>query len=203
MQRYKLFYNEAVLSLIKDEHATQTQTNLKNCFIFNNSMDLDDMLNSFFTNNQSFDIVYKTDDEKELWEKIKKYFVFQRAAGGLVFKNNHILSIYRFDRWDFPKGHVETGETDMGAAIREVMEETGIEELSVTKDLGYTYHIYPLSDQFVLKETRWYEMHTTNNQQLVPQQEESITKAEWIPIRAINKITENTYPALIDLLQRI
>ena len=28
--------------------------------------------------------------------------------------------------WDFPKGHIEKDETEMQAAIREIMEETGI-----------------------------------------------------------------------------
>lgn len=38
-----------------------------------------------------------------------------------------MLRAYR--NWDFPKGLCETGETPLAASIREVAEETGIDEL--------------------------------------------------------------------------
>lgn len=57
------------------------------------------------------------------------------SAGGLVVDalrtDARALLISRHDRrgrliWSFPKGHLEAGETDRDAAIREVQEETGI-----------------------------------------------------------------------------
>ena len=203
MQRYKLFYNNAALSLIRYEHCNQTNIRLENCFAYSNSLVLDDILELFLSKSQSITIVYTTDEEEiELWKKLKSHFVCHRAAGGIVFKNNSMLSIYRFHHWDFPKGHVEAGETDEQAAIREVMEETGIDGLSISKDLGFTYHIFPTSSQFVLKETHWYEMQTENNQILKPQKEEDILEAKWIPLHEIEMIIKNTYPALIDLIER-
>lgn len=43
------------------------------------------------------------------------------------------------DRWDLPKGHVDPGETDMEAALRELEEETGFaeEELQIDPDFCY------------------------------------------------------------------
>ena len=204
MQRYKLFYYNATLSLIRYEHCNQTDISSENCFMYNNSLNLDNVIELFLSKNQSIIIVYKTDEEEiELWEKLKSHFDFQRAAGGIVLKNNSVLSIYRFQRWDFPKGHVEAGETDMQAAIREVMEETGIDGLSISKDFGYTHHIFPTSSQFVLKETHWYEMHTQSNKTLNPQKEEDILKAKWVPMSEMETITENTYPTFIELLKRL
>ena len=203
MQRYKLFYNKAILSIIRYEHNTQTETIPENCFVFSSVLDLKKIFSLFLNNNQSVTIVCKTDEEKNnLWNEIKNHFICQQAAGGIVFKENTVLSIYRFKHWDFPKGHLEKGETDIQAAIREVMEETDIDELSIYKDLGYTYHIFPSDNQFVLKETHWFEMQTSSNHTLFPQAEESIEKAEWIPVNQLNTIINNMYPSLVDLLER-
>jgi 8-oxo-dGTP pyrophosphatase MutT (NUDIX family) len=62
--------------------------------------------------------------------------VEETSAGGLVVDprgggDPHAALIGRIDRrgrllWSLPKGHVEAGETAEDAAVREVMEETGI-----------------------------------------------------------------------------
>src|SRR4051812_23022307 len=62
--------------------------------------------------------------------------VEETSAGGLVVDRRPGITpqaalIGRIDRrgrllWSLPKGHVETGETAEDAAVREVMEETGI-----------------------------------------------------------------------------
>ena len=41
----------------------------------------------------------------------------------------HALLLRAWSHWDFPKGNVETGETLLEAALREVKEETGIYDL--------------------------------------------------------------------------
>ena len=55
----------------------------------------------------------------------------ERSAGAVVFVPaaegpEYLLLRYGAGYWGFPKGHVEAGETDVVAAQREVMEETGI-----------------------------------------------------------------------------
>lgn len=56
-----------------------------------------------------------------------------RAAGGLVCRRTEdgaaeILLVHRpaYDDWSFPKGKLEPGESEEGAATREVEEETGL-----------------------------------------------------------------------------
>jgi len=43
------------------------------------------------------------------------------------------------DRWDLPKGHVDPGETEIGCALREMQEETGIEPADVQLDPEFRF----------------------------------------------------------------
>ena len=57
-----------------------------------------------------------------------------RSAGALVYRDDggqrlFLLLNYPQGHWDFVKGHVEAGETEMQAAVREALEETGISDL--------------------------------------------------------------------------
>ncbi len=50
------------------------------------------------------------------------------------------------DRWDLPKGHVDPGETDLEAALRELEEETGITKAEVELDSSFLFkHEYEVS----------------------------------------------------------
>jgi len=44
--------------------------------------------------------------------------------------------------WDLPKGKIERDEDQMAAALREVMEETGINMINISEKVGETYHVY-------------------------------------------------------------
>lgn len=112
------------------------------------------------------------------WLNFLENFEIRAAAGGLV-KNNigEFLWIYRFDKWDLPKGHVEKGESKEIAAIREVEEECNVSGLIIDKEIETTYHIFEYKGIKVLKKTYWFLMHTTiENQELIPQIEEGITR---------------------------
>ena len=80
----------------------------------------------------------KSDLLKVFKSKIKVVF----ASGGIVSNENcQILFIYRRGKWDLPKGKAEKGETIRETAIREVMEETGIQNLKIEKYFSNTFHI--------------------------------------------------------------
>lgn len=53
---------------------------------------------------------------------------FHQSAGAVVIVEDRCLALRRSDRdeWVFPKGHLEAGERPEDAAIREVLEETGL-----------------------------------------------------------------------------
>jgi 8-oxo-dGTP pyrophosphatase MutT (NUDIX family) len=56
------------------------------------------------------------------------------SAGSVILRRVdgvwHALLLRAWSHWDFPKGNVETGESLMQAALREVQEETGICDLA-------------------------------------------------------------------------
>lgn len=141
-------------------------------------------------------------DLEWMWSEFKSNYKVIEAAGGLV-KNekNAILMIYRFDKWDLPKGKMENGETKEFTAIREVEEECGVGDLRIIKPLNDTYHIYFDKDgNPVLKISHWYEMAAKNSKQLTPQIEEGITMVRFIEQEQMEEIMKNTYSNIKILL---
>ena len=70
-----------------------------------------------------------------------------RAAGGVIVRRTNgsepeLLLIHRPRRndWTFPKGKIESGETDEACALREVEEETGL-RCEFESELPTTAHI--------------------------------------------------------------
>ena len=57
----------------------------------------------------------------------------EKSCGAIVYRkfhgNTEILLIKHVNsgHWSFPKGHVESGETEVETALREIKEETGID----------------------------------------------------------------------------
>ncbi len=138
-------------------------------------------------------------NEADLLNEIRSMFKTILAAGGVVTNGkNQYLFIFRRGKWDLPKGKKEEDETMEICALREVMEETGIEDAAILKPLINTYHIY-LEGEFIFKETYWYLMqsHTAN---LEPQLEEGITKAAWIHEKNISFQLNKTYESVRDLI---
>lgn len=129
------------------------------------------------------------------WELFQHNFKVIETAGGKVKnKTNEVLFIYRFDKWDLPKGHIEKNESKEIAAIREVEEECGISRLSIVKELSTTYHSFYYKSELRLKVTYWFLMSTNFEGKLIPQIEEGITKVEFKNEKNTQKALENTYP---------
>jgi 8-oxo-dGTP pyrophosphatase MutT (NUDIX family) len=138
-------------------------------------------------------------NEETSMQIISQTFKVIKAGGGLVMNHqNEYLFIYRGNKWDLPKGKLEVGEDIAACALREVIEETGIQQLEMLGPLTKTYHIY-LENVFVFKETTWYLMHS-EDKFLKPQIEEGIKKAVWINKKNINFQLKNTYESIKDIL---
>ena len=118
------------------------------------------------------------------------------AAGGLVWnEKNELLMIFRQDKWDLPKGKLDEGELIETCEIREVREETGVQEVILGEFIGITRHEY--FDRFIntkaIKESHWYSMRADSNQLLNPQLEEYITEIRWVTVDEIPALLSNSY----------
>jgi len=132
--------------------------------------------------------------KKKLLKKFLKLLPNVVAGGGKVYnKNGDILFIYRNGKWDLPKGKIEGNETIEQTAIREVSEETGVNGLEITKPLETTYHIFKRNGRYKIKITHWFEMKTQFTGNLWPQENEGITKVEWLNAVQTTKALENSY----------
>ena len=133
--------------------------------------------------------------EDKLWYYFLNMFKLIQAAGGLVrnLKTNHFLFIFRNKKWDLPKGRINKNEEVQKAAIREVEEETGVENLSITKPLNTTFHIFKKNRKYRLKKTFWYLMETDYNGELTPETKEGIEKAIWIEKKLIVSLRSEMY----------
>ena len=128
------------------------------------------------------------------------------AAGGLVFNdNNELLMIFRRGKWDLPKGKLDEGEAIEQCAVREVQEETGLQNVQLENFAGITHHEYfePRINSDVFKETHWYKMYAPGVQPLTPQTEEDIEIIEWVNQKDIAEKLQNSYPNIIEILNAV
>lgn len=137
-------------------------------------------------------IYHKNEEKFESF--LRKQIKVVEAAGGLVKnKKGEVLFIRRNKKWDLPKGKIEKGESNEIAAVREVMEETGIRDLQIGDYLQTTYHIFKRNDKFRLKITYWYEMHSDFEGPFTPEISEGIKKVRWKNFEKTQKALSDSY----------
>ena len=147
-------------------------------------------------------IYIPTDDTDGVYHSLCSEFKEVNAAGGLVVnKRGDFLLIKRNNMWDLPKGHQEAGEDIRVTALREVQEETGVEELELGELICVTDHCYIRDGIWHLKHTWWFEMFYNTPVDLVPQREEDISKAAWVAKSSLPPFLKNTYPSIMEVFR--
>ena len=147
-------------------------------------------------------IYIPTPDIEQTYRRICGEFREVNAAGGLVSnRRGDYLLISRSRLWDLPKGHQEAGEDIEVTALREVQEETGVEELELRRLICITDHVYLRGGVWHLKHTWWYDMLYTNPTDLTPQREEDISKAAWVAKSSLPPFLKNTYPSIQEVFR--
>lgn len=185
---YKVFVNDKPLFLT-NEISKETDFQL---FLLE-SIDIEQLIIKIFQNKIQKAYLYHP-DEKEIMKTLKSKIPVSKAGGGLVYnKKGEVLFIFRGGKWDLPKGGTEKGEDIEDTAMREVEEETGVNQLRITKKLQKTYHVFKRNGVYKLKNTQWFEMYSDFDGIPVGQIEEGIEKVTWVKPDDIPEILKNSY----------
>lgn len=122
--------------------------------------------------------------------------------------DGQILMVEEYGQyWGMPRGHVEAGEDNKQAAIREIREETGLVDLTYVKDLG-SYERYTFdadgTENFRELKNIIFLLFKTSETKLKPQ-DKNITDAKWmdlkdVPELLINKADRQFFKSVLHLL---
>ena len=204
-QMYKVFFNECLIRLTPKINNSRSG-NIGNVVDIQNISRLFGLLKLIENRKHAEQPVLNCSIGVDLMAEVLSTMTQLPAAGGVVRNPaGGILFIRRFGRWDLPKGKIEPGESAERTAVREVEEECGIRGVSLLRKITSTYHIYrspylPDTNNWVWKETFWFEMQYTGHAEPIGQVEEDITAVRWFTADQLDEVFESTYGNLRDLL---
>lgn len=196
---YNIYFEKRVLKI---SSSYNPETDNPNSIIYNaaDSFFYDNLPSLFETSGNLESLILLGDEESSIetiFRQVCSSFTEINAGGGIIRnEKGEYLMIFRNGVWDLPKGKQEEGEPIAETAIREVMEECGMEKLIEDELLCITHHCYKMHGKFMLKHTYWFNMRCGSAKIPVPQIEENITKAEWISREKVASCLENSYPSI-------
>jgi 8-oxo-dGTP pyrophosphatase MutT (NUDIX family) len=203
LQIYKIYFNEGAIVIADSPSALRGLPNLfyidddelhKSFNILTSSVSTGKVLNYGLISPEPLET---------LREFLENYTVIQAAGGLVLSKENQLLTIKRNGFWDLPKGKIERHEDQRAAALREVMEETGLNMLNISDKIGETYHAYFEDDIVLLKETHWYMMNSSGKGKLKPQEEEGISEAKWADLDWFKSDDFVSYQSVRDIIRKM
>jgi len=183
-QIYKIYVNDSLLTLAGDiggQTGLQEYSDSLMLRYYGKTKFLLNIVDNLEKSPTPRQIILLTSNVQKLFSEVLTLFRWIEAGGGVVRNgNDDILAIYRRKRWDLPKGKLDPGETFEEAAVREVIEETGLKTVERGALITTTLHSFRnRRDIRSLKVTKWYGM-TTPDMKLVCQAEEDIEEAIWV-----------------------
>lgn len=117
----------------------------------------------------------------------------ERSAGAIVVHRSssgieYLILHYPAGHWDFPKGNVEKGESDIDAAIREIAEETGLTDLKFINNFKKTIqYYYKRGETLVRKSVTFYLAEANTKDVKLSYEHQGYI---WLPIdEALAKVT--------------
>ncbi len=199
MQRYKVFFNDRTL-FITAKPDNELAANADAFYKFDTTNGIKRFTENFLSKENLRSAVIYGPGPFKIFKEFSSFFKNIEAAGGVVFNDKgEFIGIYRRGKNDLPKGKLEKGESFETGAAREVKEECGITDVEVQEKITDTYHIYFIGKTPVLKRTRWFRMHSAD-EELIPQTEEDISDIFRVHPDNVTDFITNTYPSVKDVL---
>jgi len=116
------------------------------------------------------------------------------SCGGIIFRRRgRQVEVFfikdPYQRWTFPKGHQEVEETHVETAVREILEETGLQNLRLIAPLGRTSFrfrrvglvIYKVVHFFLFEAPPQAKEHMTG--------EDAIYEARWVSVDRVFSVS--------------
>ena len=205
-QSYKIYVNDSLLTIASDQAQTSHLQEYGDALLMHyrgSQKLLLNVLDNLEKSKAPRQIILTTPDLKTLFEDTIKLFRWVEAGGGVVRNSRgEILAIFRRKRWDLPKGKLDPGESFEIAAVREVMEETGVKNVKLGPLITTSMHAFRTkSNHRALKVTKWYAMES-NTKKLVWQEEEQIEEAIWVDPEKFMNGSYNIFESIRDVLRQ-
>ena len=198
---HKIYFEKRCIIICPPDEQTLSDPNAVLYNIGTNE-DISTLVELFETSGTLARIYIPAENIEDTYRMICSEFVEVNAGGGLVSnRRGDFLLISRNGLWDLPKGHQDPGEDISVTALREVQEETGIDQLIPRGLICVTDHCYRRDGKWHLKHTWWYDMLYTDPTDLTPQREEDITKAAWVARSSLPPYLLNTYPSILEVFR--
>lgn len=198
---HKIYFEKRCIIICPPDEQTLSDPNAVLYNIGTND-DISTLVELFETSDTLARIYIPAENIEDTYRMICSEFVEVNAGGGLVSnRRGDFLLISRNGLWDLPKGHQDPGEDISVTALREVQEETGIDQLIPRGLICVTDHCYRRDGKWHLKHTWWYDMLYTDPTDLTPQREEDITKAAWVAKSSLPPYLLNTYPSILEVFR--
>lgn len=198
---HKIYFEKRCIIICEPDDQALSDPNAIE-FHISDRIDLHTFVDMFEASGSLSRIFLPTGNTELMYRRLCAEFKEVNAAGGLVSnRRGDYLLISRNGLWDLPKGHQEAGEDISVTAMREVREETGVNQLELGDLICITDHCYLRGGTWHLKHTWWYNMLYTNPVDLTPQREEDIAKAAWVAKSSLPPFLKNTYPSILEVFK--
>ena len=132
--------------------------------------------------------IYKEMVKKGEKQDLGSQGIRELSAGGLVYRQEDdgyyfVLILDAYGKWTFPKGHVDDGEPEEKAAIREIGEETGLKKLRSHGYLGETeVKVHKPNEKPYRKLIKYYLIEAKDKNIIVPDVSE-LKDVKWFSLQ--------------------